>query len=511
MAVAEMPDALNAGRADGPAILLRPPVATAHALAVVLGATALIAALLAIGCDAMRHWFLLPVMACGCLVGLDAWDWLRGRLDLVSPAGILGMLGYHFFFLAPLLHVRWDYWVNGSAPPPDWRDWLGLMAIVNLAGLVVYRLARTAILESRRPEHRSRWRPAPDRLWPVLIAALLFAAAMQFLVYRRFGGLLGFIQTFTESSRNFQGLGPWLVIGESFPILAMLACVLAWRRRAGPPPWAVLIALFAAFFALQLLFGGLRGSRSNVIWALFWAAGLIHLRIRRLPRIVVPVGLLLLVAFMLIYSFYKGFGSRAIDVARSAEARASSRSYEGRPVVGVLLSDFGRSDVQAYVLYHTLGTDSGYRLAWGQTYFGTLALLVPRGVFAAKPPIKTKWGTEILYGQGVYDPGTYQSSRIFGLAGEAMLNFGLLGIPAAFGLLGFAVGGLSRLFSRLSADDIRWLMFPLLTAGTMSLLINDSDVVLFFMVKNGFVPFTVLLVGSRRAAREPLAPAPTSG
>src|ERR1700741_1942146 len=51
------------------------------------------------------HWFLLPVLFCGVLIGCDAADWFRGRLNLFDPAGIIGLLGLHFFFLAPLLHV----------------------------------------------------------------------------------------------------------------------------------------------------------------------------------------------------------------------------------------------------------------------------------------------------------------------------------------------------------------------------------------------------------------------
>jgi hypothetical protein len=85
------------------------------------------------------------------LIGCDAIDWFRGRLSLFDPAGIIGLVGVHFFFLAPLLHVTWDSWMLYINPPPGWRDWLGGMAILNAAGLVLYRCAkkRAAIWEKQ--------------------------------------------------------------------------------------------------------------------------------------------------------------------------------------------------------------------------------------------------------------------------------------------------------------------------------------------------------------------------
>src|ERR1700730_14595673 len=68
------------------------------------------------------HWFIIPVLFCGVLIGCDAIDWFRGRLSLFDPAGIIGLVGVHFFFLAPLLHVTWDSWMLYINPPPDWRD-----------------------------------------------------------------------------------------------------------------------------------------------------------------------------------------------------------------------------------------------------------------------------------------------------------------------------------------------------------------------------------------------------
>ena len=57
------------------------------------------------------HWFVIPTFLCGVLMAHDAVNWCRGRLDPYDPVGLLGMFGIHFFFLAPFLHVIWEWWV----------------------------------------------------------------------------------------------------------------------------------------------------------------------------------------------------------------------------------------------------------------------------------------------------------------------------------------------------------------------------------------------------------------
>src|SRR6185369_2098228 len=91
----------------------------------------------------MRHWFLVPVFICGVLIGSDAMGLVTGTRDIFDPVGMIGLPGLHFFFLAPLLHIYWGYWIDDVNGPPDWRVWLGLMALLNAVGLLFYRWVRT--------------------------------------------------------------------------------------------------------------------------------------------------------------------------------------------------------------------------------------------------------------------------------------------------------------------------------------------------------------------------------
>src|SRR6185312_11717822 len=59
---------------------------------------------------AMQNWIAIPIFACGVLTAVDAVAWIRRRVDIFDPIGVLGFLGVHFFFLAPIFHIVWNTW-----------------------------------------------------------------------------------------------------------------------------------------------------------------------------------------------------------------------------------------------------------------------------------------------------------------------------------------------------------------------------------------------------------------
>lgn len=470
-------------------------ISAAGSLAICLGFIA--------GNGQFAHWFVLPVFACGVLIGADAWAWLSAQVEMLSPIGILGIVGYHFFFLAPLLHVHWDYWLPLVAGPADWRDCLGLAAALNACGLVAYRYARRFLTHGNNQPGQCGRRIDTKRFSFLALLALAASAAMQAWTYSRFGGVAGFMKAFSGARESLAGMGVQLIIAESFPIVAMMLALVLLRVGQKRVSRLGAVLLLVVFVGLQLVFGGLRGSRSNIVWGTFWAAGLIHLYLRSLPRRVAMVGLVVLMGFMVSYSYYKTYGPEGLSVIADPVARAETRSYEGRPWVGVLLNDFGRADIQAFMLDRAVGHEGRLELAMGRTYAGTLLLAVPRSLWPDRPAVKVRAATEALYGKGAYDARSFQTSRILGLAGEACLNFGIAGYLLSFVVLGLCVGWVTSAFENLPAGDFRWLFLPFVVSILVSLLINDSDVVLFAIAKNGLVPFALAVASVMgRLARE---------
>ncbi len=447
------------------------------------------------------HWFVIPVFLCGVLIGSDAVSWFRGQIDNFDPVGILGLLGFHFFFLAPLLHVYWDYWMAYVIPPYDWRDWLGAMAFLNILGLIAYRLSRDFWFRDQyKPVYQTIWQLDSQRFLPIVILALVVTAGLQVWVYARFGGIVGYIQTYTERhvSESFQGFGWVFMISESFPILVLMLFVAYGARKKNCKSWIVIIIVLLIFLIFRFLFGGLRGSRSNTVWGLFWAIGMIHFWIRPVSKMFIIIGCIFLVTFLYFYGFYKSAGLDGLAALQSAEARLELTQQTGRGIETAILGDLARSDVQAFLLYR-LSIPNNYEYALGRTYAGGLSILIPRSIWPDRPLTKIKEGTEAQYGRGSFVPGVWQSSNVYGLAGEAMLNFGPVSVPFVFLIWGITVGYVRRLMITLNAGDVRFLLLPLLINGCFILLVGDSDNIVFFLVKDGAVPFLVLMLCSSKA------------
>lgn len=456
-----------------------------------------------IGDDRFGHWFLLPIFACGVVIGVDMIDWARGRLNIYDPIGIMGMLGYHFFFLSFLLHVSWNYWLTQVVPPPDWRDWLGAMALINLFGLLIYRLTRVAFAELPA-NHKLRYqtrRIRPRAFFPLLAVALLISGALQLAAYAKFGGIMGYIAAYEAREGAFEDMGWVFMLSERFPILALMGFAVYARARRMKLTNARIAALLVTYLLVTFLFGGLRGSRSNTIWSLFWAAGIVHFWLRPLPKKLVGAGLAFLAVFMYIYGFYKSGGSEAvITVLQDRSQIEAVEQNTGRGSEVVILSDLARADIQAFLLYRMFHSD--YQVALGRTYIGAAALLIPKSLWENRPMHKIREGTQAQYGMREARAGGHRSSRVYGLSGEFMLNFGPALVPLVFTVIGFVVGRTRRLMRSMARFDARWLLVPFLINLCFVVLGMDSDNVLFFLIKNGLFPVLVVYLGSEVVSRQ---------
>ena len=447
------------------------------------------------------HWFVLPVWLAGTLIGVDGVRWLRGRIDLYDPVGILGAFGIHFFFLAPLLHVAWNFWIDRVQQPADWRTWLGQMAILNCMGIAVYQGTRKTVMQQlARRSSAVHWRIDPAKFKPTLLLLLAVTCALQIAVYAKYGGILGYMRNYSTGDGSFRGMGWVFMVSESFPVLAMIGAAVFLQNRRRVPSWAILACAMLVFFVVQLLFGGLRGSRSNTVWAVFWAVGIIHLAIRRVPRSLFATGIVCFCVFMYVYGFYKSFGVDAIDVLDEQEAFVDLTDRNTRTLPVVLLGDFARSSIQSYLLFRLTSGEvlDDYEYAKGQTYLGAAALLVPQSVVPIRPPRKGKFGTEAQFGAGTYVPGEWFSRRVYGLAGETMLNFGPLLIPVAFVVFGVVVAFVQHWFESWDIADSRLLLVPFLVNACIIMLMNDSDNIVWFLVKNGMTLFFLIALTSTR-------------
>ncbi|GAA3607335.1 hypothetical protein GCM10022236_06430 [Microlunatus ginsengisoli] len=169
----------------------------------------------------------------------------------------------------------------------------------------------------------------------------------------------------------------------------------------------------------------------------------------------------------------------------------------GRTFELLLLEDFGRAGTQSLVI-DRLG--SGGELSWGATYIGDVIRLAPDAIAPTPDDDKVAAGTELLNGAGSYAVGE-RSSRIYGLAGEGMINFGLVGGIVAFLPFAVLVRWADRYWSdSLAPDDpSAKLLAAWLPATVIVALASDLDNVLWMLIKQAMVMILVVFFARTRA------------
>jgi hypothetical protein len=458
---------------------------------------------LSLGEPRLLHWYVIPVFLCLAIVGLDSGHLICGNVSFFSPVGLFGLFGFHFFFLAPLLNVYWDYWMNYTVMPEDWRPWLGGMAWLNLVGLLAFRIGRH-LMAAKPLITVARKELQESRFFLIAMIIILTSVIAQTWVYANFGGVTSYIEVYEFGKlihqSPFEGMGRLMMVAEAFPVVFVMIVLVALKRKPLYPSWLSIFMAFALLSVVCLYFGGLRGSRSNTIFVIFWAAMMVHLWIRPLTKGAMIVGALGILTFMYGYGLYKGVDG-AEGLVDLAERRISLGELERRsekPIDKVLLQDLGRGDVQALVL-ERIATGQ-FEPAGGRTYLAALALIVPQSLWPDRPPNKKFEGSELRFGAGSFAAG-YHSWYVHGLAREAMINFGPLGVPFAFFVYGILFGSIDGFLRALRPDDPRMLLSPFLVLLSLLILVSDLDNLLWFAIKVCAIPCALVMLTSRRVAR----------
>jgi hypothetical protein len=439
-------------------------------------------AFLAVSADGL-HWALIPLGLCGALTAPTLVRWLRGVSDAFDPKAVVTVLVFHNTFVAPVLHLLWDWYTPLVRVPHDTWGWFGRLAVVNAIALVCLELAYRSTVAIRPPALRPLRRVRAGRLAMALGLGGFIAVLAQLQLLRHFGGASGLIDAYEARGQEFSGMGTFLMLAWPFPLIALLeTLLLVSRRRRRRPSGRLIAALLAAFAVLHLAWAGLHGSRLSMLGGIFLAAGLCHFLVRRFSTRAVLVGVSAALVFCFVYSFYKGAGRVGIATALSGtEGLARAQQQTGRDVGWLLLGDLGRADVQMEVLWTMYDANPEYRPKLGATYVGA-AIFIPRGLWPSRPRGPQEAYTELRDGQIGTREGDAPNSRVFGLTGETLLNFGWMGVPVAHALFGVLIGLVRRGIDSLRPGDARFLVVPFAILLVTALYLLDlSEVVFMFL------------------------------
>jgi hypothetical protein len=437
--------------------------------------------------------------------------WLSARIDVFDPLGLFGMFGIIYYLISPIGQIGADYWP--FIPSLSGRDeWFNLWAALNTAGLLIF--AGIIGRPTRMPRPLKREWVIDYKVFRIAaLVALLVTFAFQLYIFSKFGGVSGFVQAFSmrqeqrlgrTESDPFSDMGFPLVIAESFKYVFAMCCIIYFRKKsyAHTMPFFALLMIF--LLIIFLVFGGLRGSRSATIFSLVFAAGMYRFWIRNIPMKVIVLGVAFVFSFLNIYYWYKIAGTSGVSAMFDKDARGGFNSARQDNTVYVLSRDLGRLDVQTLAMI--THEEQGVPFQYGATYLGAPFTVIPTAVVPWKPQSLARVKSDVVFGPGKFDPKYKLTTIVFGLVGEAFINFGYIGILLAYAALGFVTARIRRYVYGLQALDARRLLLPVFCLLPVNILLTDAGVLVMILTRALLIPSILVFISIRSRKIDTLAP-----
>lgn len=462
----------------------------------------------------LTHWMLVPLAICGTIVGADAIRWFSGKYTLFDPMGIIGIYGINFFVIAPLLIVIHQMEGIETYFVTNWPPLLGRMAILNAVGLIIYKLFQRIAFNRPSKVERTYWSLNMGKalIFIPVFFAVAFISLCIFVL--RGGGMSALIlqEGQNEGIASLQGFGIIMILKDALPMTTLIMLTVFVRMKHFREASKMWLFVITGILVLFFITSGLRGSRAATALGLICAGGVIHYFWRRITVPMVLLSLIPLGLFFYFYGFYKSAGIIGIrELVRGQTSVASLQERTTRTFVGMLIGDMSRAPVQAVAIDVLVNKPWEYRYRYGKTYPLALGYLIPRQIWKTKPTDMGRIvaGTELLYGPGSHGPlvkyggGGNRSTQLYGLAGEAMLNFGIYGVPVAFAVWGYVVGRIRRRVYTFRPGDLRLIMSGFWLLFSFVILMADADQYVWFFVSLYVIPATLTFLIADKIKIEP--------
>lgn len=447
--------------------------------------------------------FVVSLIMCAAAMLFLQTKLLKGvSLNILTVTGIV--FAWIYFIAVPIGHIASDTYVDVRL---FIEEPIVSLTRLNFFNAVLLVIAGIAAHFTRPPRERE---PRPlhfEAAIPALIILLAVQIAWGFYTIYYSGNVL----TLASGRLELQGSLLQYAVFESAP-LAFCWLVTLLYAKAGRKPGGMMIGLILLIEILLLLgLSSSRGARVAMLSQLVFCVQIFNYSIYRFKLRDYVIGAVLTAFFLPIYANYKYGGVEALRDYISGGGPSSITEHYNDPML-FLAGDIGRADGQAPLLSRYLEGSFTPNYV-GETYLGALTLLLPRDQRPDWPRSKVVIGAEAQLDRGtgsrgyrgvVQVEGVYTSSRIYGLAGETILNFGIWGLPFAFWLFGF----LTRK-AYLATQNVRtWrqlLTAPYLSFVPIFLLFYDFDNILVQTLSIWAIPYLTLVAADflspRRSGR----------
>lgn len=414
---------------------------------------------------------------------------------IFHPMPFMLLVLLFFWYVAPILSIYTNSFLINPAREINWTVWGDYTIWVNLFMTLLFFAGKSIGYKNYINHNIYTFKSKKNILyWGVLF--LIISLIFQIYVFSSFGGVLGYINAWGEDRSQFDGLGKIFILAEAFPIIFALIFFAFLSKNKKLLKYLLLFLI--TFLILKIVFGGLRGSRSNTVWGMFWVIGVVHIAFYKIKKYQFALIALSFAIFMSTYALYKSYGADAFSGEYSLD---DTNRFEGNPYVSMIINDFSRSSLNTYQTSQYY-EENNYSIKYGETYLQSLSMIFPplKNMFYGYN--KDAAGYE-LYHNTKINPrlDDYYNSRVFGLYGEGILNFGPLFSTLLIFLFGFFVSRINSFTFSLSYDDARLFFIPFITNMCMVLMISDSNNIIFFIMKNLLMVLVLfILITEKRKA-----------
>lgn len=387
---------------------------------------------------------------------------------------------FFYFLVSPFLH----YYFNSYAidlPFTNFESSLITLNIVNSLGVSVallgYCIANYNKREFKIRDQAINWR----KLFRISIAYVLFASI--YYIYLANTSTIFYV----ESNAEFEdpSLLRFMIL-ESTPIIFawVLISYIKMKNRKG------FLIYFIVFIVISVLFAGLRGSRVTVIFNVLSFIILYAFIVRKIGYASIFSIIIFGLSFNIIYSNYKYGGIEGVKNYITTGEKPFYIESKDNEVLHFILSDLARGDVQAKVLESL--ENKKYKPPYTpETYLNGALIVIPDHLNPFDFDSKRILGTDALY--GFRGNEYYASTRIYGLLGESVLNFGFYLIPFSFIVFG-GIHYLSNSFMASVKRSSLALFLPILFFLPIYLLFYDFSNIVFQIIKNWLIPIGIYII-----------------
>lgn len=416
------------------------------------------------------------------VLSMYSWQVVRRADRFIVTAWFQIAYLWYSFLVIPVAHVYFDY-LPFALRSYDVPSIFANLIILNAVGLVFANLGFALVRDVRLPAIEY------DRKRLMMVAGGFVSVGAVAWVFALNPGMLYVDDMLLRDGSISVTL---YIFSGAVPMLIAIAAVAYFRDR----PFTDIYkwSLFIGLVILAVILGGMRGNRSSIIIIVSSCLIWIHLFLRPFKwRELAAIGITGFL-FILAYGRYKYGGLGAVI---GTDPKAIEYANSMLDPLRILLLDLGRAEVQA-VIFDNFRQGHFVPRYNGETYIRAFTQVL----FESWEPDwlrpKTVVGPLAQYVAGSARLG----SRIYGLTGEAILNFGYLAIPVVFFLYGLVHAFLLAALNRMKGALV--FLAPLAIMLPVVLLFVDLDNLVVFFVVYWALPIFVVATSLRRG-RSPRA------